>query len=64
MTFALAELASGPVTAVLATWLAYHFARRQGSADAVRAERATAASDLYVRCGSFKRCFASTVVCQ
>jgi hypothetical protein len=47
MTFALAELASGPVTAVLATWLAYHFARRQGSADAVRAERATAASDLY-----------------
>jgi hypothetical protein len=47
MTFAIAQLAAGPVTAVLAAWLAYHFARRQGSADALRAERATTASDLY-----------------
>jgi hypothetical protein len=47
MTFAIAELAAGPVTAILAVWLTYRFSSRQVSSDAVRAERTTAASDLY-----------------
>lgn len=47
MTFAIAELAAGPVAAILAAWLTYRFSRRQVSTDAVRAERMTAASDLY-----------------
>jgi hypothetical protein len=47
MTVTVAELAAGPVTAILAVWLTYRFSRRQLSTDAVRAERMTAASDLY-----------------
>lgn len=48
MTFQLAETLSGPVTAVIASWLTYRFGSRQARSDGQRMIRASVASDLYV----------------
>jgi hypothetical protein len=48
MTFAIAELLSGPLTAVLAVWLTYRLTVRQNGGEAAATSRASAATALYV----------------
>lgn len=47
MAFEIAGLVSGPLTAVLAVWLAHHLTGRQTGGDAATVARALAATDLY-----------------